>query len=43
MEIESKVGAASLWFQLPDTNGVIHRLRDYAGQWLLLMFHRHLA
>jgi peroxiredoxin len=30
-------------FSLPDTNGVIHRLADYAGQWLLLVFHRHLA
>ena len=30
-------------FVLPDTDGVVHRLDDYAGRWLLLVFHRHLA
>lgn len=30
-------------FQLPDATGGIHRLTDYAGYWLLLVFHRHLG
>jgi peroxiredoxin len=30
-------------FQLPDASGRIHRLADYAGSWLLLVFHRHLG
>lgn len=30
-------------FELPDTEGRTHRLVDYAGQWLLLVFHRHLG
>jgi hypothetical protein len=28
---------------LPDTNGRTHRLADYAGRWLLMVFHRHLG
>ena len=30
-------------FELTDLQGRTHRLEDYAGKWLLLMFHRHLA
>ena len=30
-------------FALPDTSGHVHRLADYRGGWLLLVFHRHLA
>jgi peroxiredoxin Q/BCP len=30
-------------FELSDTEGRTHRLADYAGQWLLLVFHRHLG
>lgn len=30
-------------FRLPDVSGRIHRLTDYAGSWLLLVFHRHLG
>ena len=29
-------------FHLPDTEGRRHRLADYRGSWLLLVFHRHL-
>jgi peroxiredoxin len=30
-------------FDLVDTSGVHHRLADYRGRWLLLLFHRHLG
>jgi hypothetical protein len=30
-------------FELMDLGGRVHRLGDYAGRWLLLVFHRHLA
>jgi peroxiredoxin len=30
-------------FDLPDAAGNRHRMQHYAGRWLLLMFHRHLA
>jgi peroxiredoxin len=30
-------------FQLHDAYGKTHRLADYAGFWLLLVFHRHLG
>ena len=30
-------------FALPDTAGRVHRLADYRDDWLLLVFHRHLA
>jgi peroxiredoxin len=33
--------AASL--TLPDATGRTHRLEDYKGHWLLLVFHRHLG
>jgi peroxiredoxin len=29
-------------FALKDSAGTLHRLEDYAGKWLLLIFHRHL-
>lgn len=29
-------------FELIDTEGRRHRLRDYRGRWLLLVLHRHL-
>ena len=37
------VGAAALPFQLQDTNNRLHRLSDYSGRFLLLVFHRHLS
>lgn len=30
-------------FSLQDSEGVIHRLEDYRGDWLLMVFHRHLG
>lgn len=30
-------------FVLPDSSGREHRLEDYRGHWLLLVFHRHLG
>ncbi len=36
-------GQPALPFALTDTGGQIHRLEDYAGRPLLLVFHRHLA
>lgn len=34
-----KVGAAAPAFSLPDQNGKVHQLSDYAGQWLVLYFY----
>ena len=36
------VGRPACPFALRDTNDREHRIEDYHGQWLLLMFHRHL-
>ena len=36
-------GHPAVPFELPDTQGNTHRLTDYRGRWLLLVFHRHLA
>jgi len=30
-------------FSLVDTQRRRHRLEDYRGRWLLMMFHRHLG
>ena len=30
-------------FTLPDSTGRIHQLQDYRGNWLLMVFHRHLG
>ncbi len=30
-------------FELPDVSGRIRRLSGYSGNWLLLVFHRHLG
>jgi len=35
-------GRAAAPFELKDTEGTLHRLGDYEGEWLLLIFHRHL-
>jgi hypothetical protein len=39
----SLVGKPAVEFALADTNGAIRQLSDFAGKWLLLVFHRHLA
>jgi len=37
-----RVGDSALPFCLRDAEGHIHRLSDYQGAWLFLVFHRHL-
>lgn len=39
----NRIGHGALSFSLPDTEGKIHRLEDYAGNWLLMVFLRHLG
>lgn len=36
-------GKPAVPFTLSDSTGAPHRLEDYRGRWLLLMFHRHLG
>jgi len=36
-------GQPASGFALRDTTGRTHRLEDYRGHWLLLVFHRHLG
>ena len=38
-----KVNTPAVPFELQDTKGVVHTLDQYAGRWLLLVFHRHLG
>ncbi len=37
------VGRRAAAFQLPDVQGRTWTLDDFRDQWLLLVFHRHLA
>jgi peroxiredoxin len=37
------VGRPAPGFELPDVFGRHHRLEDLRGEWVLLVFHRHLA
>lgn len=41
--IESRTGQPAVPFELNDTRGGTHRLSDFRGHWLLLVFHRHLG
>jgi peroxiredoxin len=41
--MKNLTGQPAIPFALFDSNGVEHRLEDYRGSWLLLMFHRHLG
>lgn len=41
--MKSKVDQQAVPFELPDAEGTVHRLEQYAGNWLLLVFHRHLG
>jgi len=36
-------GRPAIPFSLRDANAHLHRLADYRGRWLLLVFHRHLG
>ena len=38
-----KAGFPAVPFAMTDTDGILHRLDEYAGSWLLMVFHRHLA
>ena len=37
------VGKKAVPFELTDSQGQSHKLRDDDGHWLLLIFHRHLG
>jgi len=41
--IEQRTGKSAVPFELSDANGRLHRLADFRGHWLLLVFHRHLG
>ena len=41
--MERLTGRAAVPFSLPDAEGKTHRLEDFGGSWLLLVFHRHLG
>ncbi len=43
MPIDNRVGHPAVPFELTDADGVLRRLEDFVGSWLLLVFHRHLA
>jgi peroxiredoxin len=36
-------GNPAIPFSLRDIGGKTHRLEDYRGSWLLMVFHRHLG
>ena len=38
----SAVGSPAVAFALEDAAGTVHRLEQYLGRWLLMVFHRHL-
>lgn len=40
---QNSTGSAAVPFELRDAHGGVHRLEHYRGEWLLLMFHRHLG
>lgn len=37
------IGQSAISFSLMDSDGKQHRLEDYKGRWLLMVFHRHLG
>ena len=37
------VGSPAATFALEDTGRAVHRLEQYRGHWLLMVFHRHLS
>ena len=41
--MQNRVGKPAVPFDLDDMQGQPHRLEDYRGYWLLLVFHRHLG
>jgi len=43
VSMRSLVGQPAVTFNLSDAEGRTHRLDDYRGAWLLMVFHRHLG
>jgi peroxiredoxin len=41
--MKSQVGSPAVAFVLADTAGTVHRLEQFRGRWLLMVFHRHLG
>jgi len=41
--MKNLAGQPAIEFELPDIHGQFHRMADDAGDWLLLVFHRHLG
>jgi peroxiredoxin len=39
--MKSQVGSPAVAFELEDTAGTVHRLEQFRGRWLLMVFHRH--
>ena len=40
--MNDRTGSPAVPFELPDDRDNMHTLSQYAGDWLLLVFHRHL-
>ena len=43
MLMRNLIGQPAIPFELLDADGVSHRIEDYRGFWLLMVFHRHLG
>lgn len=41
--MQELTGQPAIPFTLNDSTGRCYRLDDFRGQWLLLVFHRHLG
>jgi peroxiredoxin len=41
--MKSRLGEVAVPFELLEVEGNTHRSSDFAGRWLLLVFHRHLG
>jgi peroxiredoxin len=41
--VEGLKGKAAIPFSIADAGGRVHRLDEYRGKWLLMVFHRHLG
>jgi len=37
------IGKPAQHFAVHDSNGTLHSMEEFAGSWLLLVFHRHLG
>ena len=42
-EHEHQDGVPAFPFELKDHEGNLHRLEDFQGNWLLMVYHRHLG